>query len=210
MSLRSIKQYLLDNTMSLASVAPIQASFETLLLGMPSDVSIKSRFVGAGISYIGIGWLYVNGRDVSLKYFGIDPKIKGWKRGLHDFLYAAAFSAIVSPGMYLLSGSNMEDAVNGTGTMIALSLPCGIVSGYAIDAGRELHGLLPPKEQPTERLPQAIRSLPKSAKYGLYATALASLIGLSALVYSFAPKKSYEHAQPTNLEQRIDQYSPAK
>ena len=202
---RVLKQHAIDNTAGLAATHPIFATLETAVLNLSHEVSQKSRITASGLSYCVTGFLFVRGRDLSRRVFGITPEHSELKKGLHDFLYTAAFNAVVGPIIYRAGGADWEKTMYGTLIAMGISPFSGFVGGYAIDAARDLTGVVPPKVALPERLPARIRALPACVKRGLYALGIAAGLGLLSMVYAVVPDHKPAVQTPAKLEQRVEQ-----
>jgi hypothetical protein len=173
---KNFKQHIIDTTAFNVAAAPIYATLENVVVGMPDDVCLKMRLFGAGLGYAGLAFLYARGRDAYRNYFRISPNSSEFKQGTHDFLYYAAFSVLLSPAMYALTGATLKENIAGTALSALIALPVGWLGGYCIDAGRDLTGI-----QESQRVPGIIRNLSGAAKKTIAAV---SILASAGLVYS--------------------------
>jgi hypothetical protein len=203
MSLRAVyerlKLHVLDCT-SLCTIGnPFFGTYEKLVLGMDNDSFLKARLIATGTSYLGMGFLFAGGREISRKVFGVNKDSPEKKQEIHDAAYAMAFNTMLGPIIYGLSGADLKQILYGTAFAVATAIPTGIAAGYALDAGRDLAGF---DESP--RLPKRISGLSPWKKKGLYAAAVAASLGIIGLLYRVPSEKPAGIAKQPTLEQRID------
>lgn len=141
-----LKLHLVDATAGVSVGNPIYALIETIGLNVPDRTSWTAKLTGSLLSYAGLSTLYNQGRDMSLKFFGITRNTKKYLRKIHDGLYGAVFAFPVSLFTYTLSNyiSGEDKSVwPAVITSTFLSLPMGIIGGYSVDTFRKINGLKP-------------------------------------------------------------------
>lgn len=183
-----LKYHLSDSTAMIAEATPVFAAFETGIAGMSDGASLNARIIGTLFFYGGMGLAYGKGRDAWRKLFKITDKTKEKVQYAHDIAYTSAFNIAVGPVIYLISGvRNIEEIVIGTACAAVFGAINGGPLGYAVDAFRDLSGV-----KPCERTsyPDMIRKQSSKVKKGIIAGAVATMIGLTAMVYSFMPNKN--------------------
>ncbi|MFH1501189.1 MAG: hypothetical protein ABIE22_04565 [archaeon] len=183
---KGLTYHLVDSTAILAAIAPIWAVFDTSI-GMEDEVSIMAKVNSALITYAGSGWLYGKLRDVSKRHFDITDKTKERIQGLHDFLYNATYSGILTGLVYTAS---REPDIKKIGAAMAFAVGTAIVrgpiAGYSIDVGRDLAGL----EECDRRLyPKIVKRRTPKLKLAIAASLIVSSLGMQALTYCLTPDK---------------------
>ncbi len=196
---KGLRNHIVDTTALLTASNPIYSTFETCVAGMSDGVSMNARLIASGISYLGMGFIFVKGRDVSRKAFKINDKTKETIQQTHDIIYTVGMNLIFAPPIYFASGEiDIKKIVIGTGTAMAFSAVTGGPMGYAVDAFRDLTGI---KE--SERVPKLIRKQKPLIKKGLAAllvgTSIAAMAGIYSLTSDRNETSNYE--QPTGIEQ---------
>ena len=71
-----LKKNIVDSTALLIATTPIFAGLETMVLGMPNEVSLNARLLVAGTTYAGFGFLAAKGRDLCRKFLNISDITK--------------------------------------------------------------------------------------------------------------------------------------
>ena len=183
---KGIKTHLVDSTAILASVTPIWTVFDTSI-GMEDEVSIKAKLNVALVTYAGSGWLYGKLRDVSKKHFGITDRTKEKIQGVHDFLYNAAYTSVLSGLVYAASQEpDIRKIGAAMGFAAGTAVIRGPIAGYAIDVARDLTGI---RECNRRLYPRLAKERTSGIKKGIAASLLAASIGVQALTYHFTPDK---------------------
>jgi hypothetical protein len=108
---------------------------------MSDQISIDTRLTIAGISYGGMGFAFARGRDLSRKIFHITDQSRERTQTIHDIAYTAAFNLAIAPPLYIAMGADVKQAIIGGLSAAAMSTIMGPLSGYSIDAARDLTGL---------------------------------------------------------------------
>ena len=185
-----VYSYLVENTGIIAEITPFFAVYETFGLDMNTAVSQHARLFGGGIIYLGLGSLFQKGRENSENYFHIGER-SSWARPVHDVVYNAAFTAVVSPLTYLVAGeTDMHKIFWGTVGGAVLGTINGAPVGYAIDVFQDLGGI---KNCERPSYPTFLRETSPSVKK---AFALGLLLASAALtwgIYAFHEHASLEH-----------------
>ncbi len=175
----ALRQHLTDATAIIAESTPLFAGFETFVAGMANPVSLNARLLAVGLAFGGLGYVYGKGRDLTRKTFKITDKSKESVQQFCDAGYALAFNVLLSPPVYLISGSrNFKEIALGTACAGVMGLINGGPIGYVIDTFRDMSGL-----KKSERIPNWIKDKSPAVKKGLAALTLALSLGLTAGVY---------------------------
>lgn len=195
----NLKYHFIDSTAMLAESTPIFAAFETGLAGMSDEVSINARLFSTGLSYLGMGYAYAKGRDLSRKLFKIKETTKEKIQGLHDSVYLSAFNLVVAPLIYFASGTrDPKEIAIGTASAVTFGLVNGAPMGYAVDLFRDLTGL---KNCERPSYPNLLKKQNSKIKKSLAALLTAGAIALTAGVYALTPnkqdKQNVQHQQQT-------------
>jgi len=196
-----LKYHIVDSTALLTFSNPIFSVMETIVSGMSDAESIKSRESIAGLTYLGLGYLYGKGRDLSRKIFKINDQTKEKIQYVHDAVYSAAFNAALSPLIYhFLAGvDDPRKIALGTMSTIGYSLLLGAPMGYSVDVLRDLTGL---KKCERKSYQQIIQNKSSKTKKFIAAGLIAASIAAMAAVYSLTPDKTHIQQSQT-LEERI-------
>lgn len=200
-----LKYHLSDSTAMIAEATPVFAAFETGIAGMTDGASLNARIIGTILGYVGMGSAYGKGRDAWRKLFKITDRTRERIQYAHDIAYTAAFNIIVGPVIYLISGvRNIEEIIIGTACAAVFGAVNGGPLGYAVDAFRDLSGV-----KPCERksYPDAIRKQPSKVKKWIIVGAMAAMIGITSMVYSFVPNRNvmqYITKPKPVVEQKIE------
>lgn len=198
-TLRELKFHLADSTATLALTTPIFTLLETVVMdvfGEPmTDLeSVISKLAAIGVVYGGAGWVYGRGRDLSHKIFNITQKTKESIQTVHDTLYTAAYSAIMSAPIYSLSMALSSAALNesfslkklgiGVAGAALIGAATGFFRGYIVDSYRDLVGL-----EPCERItyPDLIKRQRPGVKKGLAVLLPVVTLGLHIGAYNLTP-----------------------
>ena len=187
----NLKYHFVDSTSLNAAANPIYSAFEVGIAGMSDEVSIAARSIATGLTYFaGMGWAFGKGRDIWRRNFKINDNTKEQIQGLHDALYASAFTLLVVPPLYLASGVNdIRQLAIGTGTAVIVGMVHGPLLGYAVSVGRDLTGL---EACHRRTFPDFVRKSDSKIKKGLGLTLVAASIGLMAGIYSLTPNADEE------------------
>ena len=167
---KGIKNYLVDTTGLLATAMPLYAGVEVFGAGMSAATSLEARLKVAQLSYLGMGFIYSKGRDLSRRIFKVNGDSPELKKVVHDSIYQVVFNGIMGVPIYLSSGASLEEAIKGVTATSVLSLVSGPISGYGIDLFRNLCGTT----NEFSRKPQLVNNLGKKAKRAL---AIALIMG---------------------------------
>lgn len=152
---RGVLRHLLDSTAMNAVGTFIFGLFELFVLRMEPKVSLQARISIAIATYLGFGFFFAKGRDISLRIFKINLATSSPRVILlHDLLFLTAGNLIISPILYLSSGATFDTMLSATAMAIVLGFFVGPASGWGIDIFRELSGI-----QPFSRLPHVLRTL---------------------------------------------------
>jgi hypothetical protein len=148
-------KHLVDSTALLTASNPFFSTFESMAAGMTNEDSIHARGVAAGLTYLGMGKLYIKGLEASRSLFKINRTTSEKLQHLHDAGYSIAYNLVISPPFYLIAGvRDPEKIAIGTATAVGLALVAGGPMGYVVDAFGDLTGL-----KPSDRVPRSLESL---------------------------------------------------
>ncbi|MBU1111852.1 MAG: L-alanine exporter AlaE [archaeon] len=199
---KNAKKHVIDTTAMLTESNPAFAAFEVGIAGMSDDVSIKSRFVAAGLAFGGLGLIYARGRDLSRRLFKITDQTSEKKQFIHDSLYNALFSACVAPPIYLASGArDWKEIAIATGCSTVFGAVNGIPQGYAVDVYRDLTGI---KDCDRRVYPDYIKRQGLRTKRTLATGLAVASIGLMGLIYTATPNNNGPLQEKTAIEQTIN------
>jgi len=180
------KIHLVDTTAVLTSMSPIWTVFDTSI-GMEDETSIIAKAGVVLVSYAGSGWLYGKLRDVSKKHFEITDRSKEIIQGMHDFLYNAVYSSIFTGLIYTVSREpDPWKIAAAVGFAASTAVVRGPISGYSIDAARDLTGL---KECNRRLYPRWVKNRTPKIKKAIAASLIAASIGAQVLTYHLSPDK---------------------
>jgi len=195
------KNYVVDTTGLFLASTPIYAGMEVFGAGMDVATSLESRLKVALLGYLGMGFVYAKGRDLSRKIFKLKDTSKEWKQTLHDSIYNVAFNFSFAFPVYLSSGADLETALKGAGGAVGLGLISGPINGYSIDTFRHLTGT-----KHSERMPKIIKGINKKARNFLAAASIVAMVGTTAGVYKIKDKYFSEpKKQEIILEDKINE-----
>jgi hypothetical protein len=171
--------HLIDSTAMLTETTPTFAAYEVFAAGMSPQVSKNTRWIIAGATYGGLGWVYGKVRDISRKVFHINKETKERFKNLHDAVYTSAFNLVLSPPLYYAAGErDIEKIAIGTLCSIGLGLINGGPLGYTVDAFRDLTGL-----EQSERIPKLISKQSPAIKKSLATILVATSLATTGLIY---------------------------
>lgn len=177
---KKAKRYAVDVAATTALATPVLAGLETMVAGMSTEVSLKARVLGVGLSVAGVSSIFTYGREYFRRMLGKDMNGNNLPAFTYDARYAAFFAAALSPFFYGVAGS--RDIVE-IGVATALNTGIAYVAGgpygYMLDAAHELTGI----QQP-QRLPAFLRDSGDRFKRGVAAGSLLFSAGLTALIYA--------------------------
>src|SRR3989344_7038769 len=203
---RNLGKHLSDCTSMMIPGMPIFSAYENLIVGMSDEVSINTRLWMTGLSYAGFGSVVSRGRDLSKKLLGITAESSEKVQKIHDLIYFSSINIPFSIGVYYcLSGErDWSKIVIGTGFSCGFGALLGPLSGYAIDACRDMVGL---DECHRPAYAKSIKKLSPNVKKGLVALSVAASIVLTAGGYKLSPDKDTKQYQNNNsaLEIRIEE-----
>jgi len=194
--LELFKDSFVEATGMLIPTTPFFAAFETLIpkyLGYaepmiskyiafpeytPSD-SVDARIKTIAAMYIGFGFLFSKGRDISRESFNIDKESRGIFKKIHDGIYAATIGLPAAAYLYYTNDdlSNLQ-IIQGVVASTVASSVLGMVTGLGIDYARDLM-----QNKKSVRVPDYISNLPRNAKY--------AIVGVSALASIAATEGVY-------------------
>lgn len=199
-----LKYHLVDTTALIASSNPIFSVLEKTVCKMSNEISINARLFATGLSYAGLGYIAVKGRDISKKIFKINDETKEWIQHGHDSVYAMGLNLFISPTMYFAAGArDIQEIITGTALGISFGAVAGGPMGYAIDVFRDLSGL---KECNRKSYPKFIKKQNSKVKKSIMIGFMAASVGLMSLIYSLYPNKKANLEQPktsTVIEQNF-------
>jgi len=176
----SLAKHLVDSTAVATVSNTVMAPLETLVCGMPNEVSANARMLGTALTFAGLGTVYTKGRDLSKRVFKITEKTSEKVKAIHDTLYSVGYLMAITPAFYYASGSrDLKEIAAGTIATAAVGLLAGSPTGYAIDAYRDLTGI-----QESERLPDCIKKQDSKVKKGLVALITAGSVAAITALYS--------------------------
>lgn len=200
-----LKYHISDSTAMVAEATPVFAAFETGIAGMADGASLNARIIGSILCYMGMGSAYGKGRDAWRKLFKITDSTKERVQYVHDMAYAAAFNIAVGPPIYLISGvRNIKEIIIGTACAAVFGAVNGGPLGYTVDAFRDLSGV---KLCERKSYPESIRKQSSKVKKGIIAGAMAAMIGITSMVYSFMPNRNimqYITKPKPTVEQKLE------
>jgi len=197
------KLHLVDSTALLAESAPIFTAFEVGIAGMSDQVSMNTRWITAGTSYLGLASIFSRGRDISRKIFKINDKTREELQHIHDVLYTVGFNLVLSPPLYYAAGArDLEEIAWGTGSAMLFGGASGSLAGYAVDTFRDLTGM---KECNRPSYPNFLKRqssrVKKTIAAGLVATSIAAVAGIYSLTSDEEP---ITYSQPSSIEQVVE------
>jgi len=181
---RFLGQHIVDTTSSFASTLPLFVFMENVVLGMPDAVSMKARGTVLLLNYAFMGSVYSRGRDLSRRVFKVTQESLARTQAIHDTGYLMGFCAAMSPALYWFSGASTKENIGATILALATAPFIGPISGYSIDAFRDLTGI-----EPSSRLPEKVRTLSSRTKALVAAGIIAVSLCLSGSIYYLTPDK---------------------
>ncbi len=172
---KEFKLHIGNSTAILMSVTPIYAIVELFVLNMAELVSLKARLITILITYLGLGFLFAKGRNISKRIFNVSEEFSHESTiVVHDLLYLVGFNFCLTPLLYLVSGASPREIVLGTSFALGMAFIAGPINGFFIDAAGELTGL-----NSSLRLPVAVRQLDQASKTTiLFGVLMLVLLGL--------------------------------
>src|SRR3989344_3576605 len=186
---KNVGYHLADSTAIIAESTPIFAGFEVGIAGMPKEASENARMFAAKLAFCGAGWVYGKGRNLGRKLFHITDYSSEKAQAVYDMAYAAAFNLALSIPVYrfICDVKDWKQIAIGTGCAATFGAVNGGPLGYAIGAFRDMVGL---EECNRKSYPDLIKQRSPLVKKGIAAGLVAALLGLTGLIYSFAPDQS--------------------
>lgn len=175
-----LKQHLIDTTASSSVGVPLYAVLETLVLRMSPEDSLRAKFTGVSLGFLGLGTAFARGRDYVRKKLNVNEESSVVKRGVTDAVYGAMFSSFSAPVSYSLAGADSQSVLRGTLLAMAISLPAGFLSGLGIDYYRGLFGI---KE--SNLVPDFIDEKSDLVKKGLAGMLTLGSAAATALYYTY-------------------------
>ena len=207
----NIKSYVIENTGLLLASTPIGA-LNDMVFGVSISKSLESKLKVIGGAYLGLGFIYVKGRDFSRKMFKMNKEgVSEKKKFAHDAIYNVCWSVPFSLAIYLSSGVDFETAKNVTISANIISFFSGPITGYTIDMFRDFAGF----KKSDRKIPLVLKNTSKKTKKVLATGMLAASILLTAGVYTvkhnYFPKKYkqekiIEVSKQKNLEYLANHY----
>lgn len=182
-----LTHHFVDTTGNLVASTPILAGLD-LLVGVPEDISLKSRYLGIATGLLGMQYLTRIIRNYSRKQQGITTKSKESTQHSHDRLNASMIALVSSPFSYLIAEqfsnedvSNLEILV-GTLTRASFGYLAGGIATYSEHGFRDLLC-----EKKHERIPREVYTLKKSERIALATMFTAGSIALTYAMYYLHP-----------------------
>jgi hypothetical protein len=174
-------KHIVDSTAFLSVVTPLYAAMHNMI-GISDEHSFSNRLLTIGLTYAGIGKIYASGLRFSRKLCRVHKEKSELAYGAHDTIYSMAFNAIIAPTLlYLIGEHDVNHIKEATAIQILLAMPTGWVTGYAMDAAKELMNI----EKTSRWLPDCIRqgsaTLKKNVAYTALITSLITTAGIYAL-----------------------------
>ncbi|MFC1697973.1 hypothetical protein ACFL1H_06545 [Nanoarchaeota archaeon] len=189
--------HLIDSTALVTATNPIYCGFE-VTIGNLSDIASKhARLFFSSLNYLGLGYIYSQGRDYSREKFNI--KDNELKQNLHDIFYSFSFSLIIAPPIYSLSQLSAGETIDllslTKSTLMAsgISAALGSPLGYAIDIFRDLTGI---EECSRSFYPKFIKKQKSYVKKAICAGLIGLSIGAMGIIYSLTPDKQLTDNNP--------------
>ncbi len=196
-SLGELLKYHLTDTVSLNSFAnPILGALEVTAYGLSDEVSLNTRILATGLSFLGMGGAFSKGRDFSKKLLKITDQTKERYHAIHDTIYPAAFNLLVAPPIYYASGARGDEIVPATLGAIAFGMVSGGAIGYVIDAFRDLTSL---KECERASYPDSIREKSPGFKKTLATAYVLGSLAVMGGIYSLSPDK-FDGSEQTQIQ----------
>lgn len=174
---------------------PLFGAYEKFLAHQATDVSLKSRFGFAAVTYI-LAPLAYKGRDISKKHFGITEQSTAWQKIKHDGLFGATLGLVYKPIVYMASGeTDLKKIVFLTLATSATSAILTPILMHVMDTFKDLTGV-----EEYALMPKCLKNKSRKFKRNLAITYAATSVALTALIYSTAPSYMKEHHSSLNVD----------
>ena len=161
---QALRWHLVSTTGLMLGTTSIYTIIELFAIGMDPAVSLRARIVTLIVAFGGLGFAFVQLRQLSRRFFGMtDEQASNRAIAIHDALYPVVFNGVTAPVLYLLAGASQRDLLWGTGAAMVVALVTGPINGFFIDLSGELSGL-----RPSPRMPARLRSLEARSKRWLF------------------------------------------
>jgi hypothetical protein len=189
----AVKYNVVDSTGMMIESNPLFSAVEVGLVHYTDMASINARIFFTASAYLGVGFLYGKGRDVSRKIFKVTDQTKEWKQHTHDILYTAAFNLVVAVPIYAASQAvageeiDMTKVFVGSGLSTVIGALNGSPMGYFVDVVRDLTGM---RECKRKSYPVFLKEQTPPVKKLILGGLAAASIGLMTAVYSITPNQS--------------------
>ena len=180
-------KHIADSTALLVPATPVFAAQEIFLAGMSTEVSLKSKLIIAGVTYLGGGAVVSLGRDLFKKLFGINSKSSEKAQNTNDLIYFAALNIPSNLLLYYLSGER-DGWKLAAGTLLSSGLAAllGPVVGYTMDAYNDIFGIKTCERQGYTRY---IKNRRPFTKVGLAALSVTASVAFTYGIYTHATDK---------------------
>lgn len=198
-----LTHHFVDTTGNLAASTPILAGLE-LLVGVPEDISLKTRGIGIATGYLGLQAITRIIRNYSRKKKGITTKSKESEQQSHDRLNAAILTGISCfPSYFIAEQFSHQDIstpemIYGTLARTGFAYLAGGISTYSEHAFRDLLC-----EDKHERISPRVYNLRKSERITLAALLAAASISLTFSIYSLHHEKPAIETQINSNESPV-------
>ncbi|MBI4141699.1 hypothetical protein HY484_02125 [Candidatus Woesearchaeota archaeon] len=190
---QEVLEHLVDSTAIATVTTPVLMTLETIACGMPAELSLNSRILGAVFGYAGLSYAFKKGRDIWRKHFNITETNAEKEQGFTDTAYATTYNLIFGAPFYLLAGArDTEQIIYATLLSTGAFLIGGWPIGYLMSLYGELTGV-----RPSERISPRIRELPPSLKKTLFVAITAASMVLSVGIYHAVTQ--YQQTQQTQM-----------
>ncbi len=194
--IEGLRDHLVNSTAIMTSVNPLYALLETKAFHMTDQVSINARYRATWLTYGGLGWILLEGRKLSRRFFDITEKTSEWIQLAHDGIYTFCISLPIGPPFYWWSGeTDLRKIAVGTIASAGVGVLAGPVLGYGVDVYKDLVGL---DECKRPSYPDVVKNLGSNTKRVIAAGLVAASIGLTAGVYSLTPDIEENNVQIEN------------
>ncbi|MBI4894987.1 MAG: hypothetical protein HY831_00705 [Candidatus Aenigmarchaeota archaeon] len=205
-----LTKHVIDTTGIMTEVNPVCAAVE-IVSGMSVQSSMEARIFSTYLNYLGLGYVFARGRDLSRYVFGVSPDSPEKSQTVHDALYTTAATLVLSPAIYAATQTmygheiDMYQIGKTTIPMACIAFFNGVPIGYAVDTFRDLTGI---EECKRPSYPPALkRQVPKMKKV-IVAGLIATSLGAMSFVYSLAPHKHQDFNYITQGKHRITTERP--
>lgn len=191
-------KHFVNSTAFLSVVTPLYAAMHNFI-GVSDEVSMTNRVLVAGLTYLGIGYLYAKGLEKSRKTFRVAKENSELAYGAHDTSYSLLFNAATAPTFLYFGGENNTERLTEVAAIQStLAIPTGWATGYVMDTMRDLMTI----EKSSRWMPKFLRKAKQKTKEKIAAAAiLASMIATYG-IYQL-PNKIGEEIQEHNMDAKI-------